>query len=89
MDKVVTIKVFGHEPTGLFVAKSDDVKGFYAHGQTLSDIKKNIPLALAGYFEALGQSFLDIHIRDDESLPEGFFPRNIIAQGSLGISAKD
>lgn len=83
-----TFEIFGHEPTGLFIAKSDDVKGVIVHGHTLEEIKKNIPAALSGYFEALGQKLSLSAVKDDDSLPEGFFPRNLIAEGSLtGIAA--
>ena len=69
-----TVTTVRHSETGLLVATSDDLPGFYAHGRSEREIEERIPQAMKSLLEA--QSGEKIHIVKCESRGQqsGFEP---------------
>jgi predicted RNase H-like HicB family nuclease len=76
--KVTTIR---HRETGLYVAMSDDLPGFYAHGRSVREIEERIPQAIKMILEASGKTVGEITKCEGEGEPSGFEP--IIAKYAL------
>lgn len=49
---IIKVEVINHKATGLMIARSDDLQGFYAHGRTIEELERNIPAAIEALMKA-------------------------------------
>lgn len=79
----ILIEIYEHEATGWLVAKSDDVPNFYAHGKTVSDVRKQVPPLLRQFFVTGGYCVDAITTDLDKAITGGNFPVKLYANARI------
>ncbi|MGC1506318.1 MAG: hypothetical protein WA782_19540 [Sulfitobacter sp.] len=68
----ILVDIITHEKTGLLVAMSNNLKGLYAHGRTMSELEANLEVAISDIIEATYRQHVEVTVSDRPSGTKGF-----------------